>query len=85
MTEMFPIVPLGPGQAVSIALSSYDGGVFYGINGDRDAMPDADLLADADRGVARRARGRHRTSGRAVAPRSAGTGDRGAPHRWRTT
>ncbi len=45
MTEMFPIVPLSPGQAVSIALSSYDGGVFYGINGDRDAMPDTDLLA----------------------------------------
>ena len=45
MTEMFPIVPLSPGQAVSIALSSYDGGVYYGINGDRDAMPDTDLLA----------------------------------------
>jgi diacylglycerol O-acyltransferase len=45
MTEMFPIVPLSEGQAVSIALSSYDGGVYYGINGDRDAMPDVDLLA----------------------------------------
>ena len=45
MTEMFPILPLGPGQAVSIGLTSYDGGVFYGVNGDRDAMPDVTALA----------------------------------------
>jgi WS/DGAT/MGAT family acyltransferase len=46
MTEMFPILPLDEGQAVSIALTSYDGGVYYGINGDRDAMPDVGVLAD---------------------------------------
>ena len=46
MIETFPIVPLGPGQAVSIAVSSYDGGVFYGINGDRDAMSDVGVLAE---------------------------------------
>jgi diacylglycerol O-acyltransferase len=45
MTEMFPILPLGPGQAVSIGLTSYDGGVYYGINGDRDAMTDIGQLA----------------------------------------
>lgn len=45
MTQMFPILPLGTGQAVSIGLTSYDGGVFYGVNGDRDAMPDVALLA----------------------------------------
>ena len=46
MTEIFPIVPLNPGQALSIALSSYDGGVYYGVNADRDAVPDVGLLAD---------------------------------------
>ena len=46
MTEMFPILPLDEGQAVSIALTSYDGGMYYGINGDRDAMPDVALLAE---------------------------------------
>jgi diacylglycerol O-acyltransferase / wax synthase len=46
MTEMFPFLPLAEGQAVSIALTSYDGGVYYGINGDRDAMRDVNLLAD---------------------------------------
>jgi hypothetical protein len=45
MIEMFPIQPLGPGQAVSIGITSYDGGVFYGVNGDRDAMPDIAVLA----------------------------------------
>ena len=32
------------GQALSIGLTSYDGGVYYGLNGDRDAMPDLDVL-----------------------------------------
>ena len=56
MTEMFPILPLAAGQAVSIALTSYDGGVYFGVNGDRDAMPDIDAARRADRGVAGRAR-----------------------------
>ena len=38
------MVPLARGQAVSIGLTSYDGGVYFGLNGDRDAMPDLDLL-----------------------------------------
>ena len=45
MNEMFPIQPLGPGQAVSIGITSYDGGLFFGVNGDRDAMPDVEVLA----------------------------------------
>ena len=45
MLSMYPVVPLAKGQAVSIGLTSYDGGVFYGLNADRDAMPDVDVLA----------------------------------------
>jgi diacylglycerol O-acyltransferase len=45
MLEMFPVVPLATGQALSIGLTSYDGGVYYGLNADRDAMYDADVLA----------------------------------------
>jgi WS/DGAT/MGAT family acyltransferase len=45
MTEMFPILPLSPGSALSIGLTSYDGGVYYGLNGDRDAMGDIAILA----------------------------------------
>lgn len=46
MTEMFPVLPLAPGHAVSIALTSYDGGVFYGINADRDAVRDVATIAE---------------------------------------
>ncbi|CAN5214388.1 wax ester/triacylglycerol synthase family O-acyltransferase [soil metagenome] len=45
MLEMFPVVPLAKGQAVSIGLTSYNGGVYYGLNADRDAMGDVDVLA----------------------------------------
>jgi diacylglycerol O-acyltransferase / wax synthase len=45
MIEMFPVVPLAKNQAVSIGITSYNGGVYYGLNADRDAMPDVDTLA----------------------------------------
>ncbi len=45
MRSSFPVIPLARGQALSIGLTSYDGGVFYGLNADRDAMPDVQVLA----------------------------------------
>ena len=45
MLTLHPVVPLAPGQAVSVGLISYDGGVFYGLNADRDSMPDLNRLA----------------------------------------
>jgi hypothetical protein len=45
MLATYPALPLAKAQAVSIGLTSYNGGMFYGINADRDAMPDIDLLA----------------------------------------
>ena len=44
LAATYPVTPLGPGQALSIGLTSYDGGVYYGLYADRDAMPDADVL-----------------------------------------
>jgi diacylglycerol O-acyltransferase len=44
MLEMFPVIPLAAGQAVSIGLTSYDGGVYFGLNADRDAMHDVEVL-----------------------------------------
>lgn len=46
MLEVFPVVPLLRGQALSIGITSYDGQVFFGLNADRDSMGDVDLLAD---------------------------------------
>ncbi|MCY7340628.1 MAG: wax ester/triacylglycerol synthase family O-acyltransferase [Pseudonocardia sp.] len=47
MLDMFPVVPLAGGQAVAIGITSYDGGVYYGLTADRDALPDVDVLATA--------------------------------------
>jgi diacylglycerol O-acyltransferase / wax synthase len=47
MLDMFPVVPLAGGQAVAIGITSYDGGVHYGLTADRDALPDVDVLAAA--------------------------------------
>jgi WS/DGAT/MGAT family acyltransferase len=45
MLAAYPVVPLAKGQALSIGLTSYDGGVYYGLNADRDAMSDVAVLA----------------------------------------
>lgn len=43
---IYPFVPLSPqGHALSIGVLSYDGGVFFGLAGDRDALHDIEALA----------------------------------------
>ena len=44
MVGTYPVPPLSPGHPLAIAVTSYDGNVFYGITADRDWLPDADLL-----------------------------------------
>jgi WS/DGAT/MGAT family acyltransferase len=44
LLEAYPVSPLSKGQALSIGVTSYDGRVFVGLFGDRDAMPDLDVL-----------------------------------------
>ena len=45
LREAYPIVPLADKHALSIGFTSVDGGAFFGIYADRDAGPDAELLA----------------------------------------
>jgi diacylglycerol O-acyltransferase len=45
MRESYPVQPLLPGHALAVGVTSYDGGVHLGITGDRDAVPDLDVLA----------------------------------------
>ena len=47
MVEAFPVVPLTRGQALSIGVTSYDGQVFFGLFGDREAMSDLEVLGEA--------------------------------------
>ena len=46
MLEVFPVVPLVGGQALSVGMTSYDGSVYVGLNADRDGVGDVDVLAD---------------------------------------
>jgi diacylglycerol O-acyltransferase / wax synthase len=45
MLETFPVVPLAKNQGLSIGITSYNGGVYFGLNVDRDAITDVDGLA----------------------------------------
>jgi diacylglycerol O-acyltransferase len=42
----YPVVPLTRGHALAIGVTSYNGGVFFGLNADRDAVGDLDVLAN---------------------------------------
>jgi diacylglycerol O-acyltransferase len=72
----YPVVPLTRGHGLGVGVTSYNGGVFLGLNADRDAIGDLDLLAaeirsatemltDTVRGTRGRARGRLRAAGTA--------------------
>jgi diacylglycerol O-acyltransferase / wax synthase len=45
LREIYPLVPLFRNQAVGLALFSYTGSLFWGLNADWDAMPDLHDLA----------------------------------------
>jgi WS/DGAT/MGAT family acyltransferase len=47
LREAYPLVPLFENQALGIALFSYHGGLFWGLNADWDALPDLHVLAEA--------------------------------------
>jgi diacylglycerol O-acyltransferase len=44
--EAFPYVGIVGGQALTVAVLSYDGELAFGITGDRDVLPDLDVLAE---------------------------------------
>ncbi len=47
LREIYPMVPLAKGQALGIAIMSYNGRMNFGLLGDWDAMPDiGDLVQD---------------------------------------
>jgi hypothetical protein len=53
MRACYPLVPLFAGQALGIALFSYNGKLHWGFNADWDALPDLhDLVAAVERELA---------------------------------
>ena len=47
LDEIYPFGPLGPGHALGVAISPYRDAVHIGLQTDRDAVPDIDVLASA--------------------------------------
>ena len=47
LAEIYPFAPLAPGHALGVAISSYRDAVHIGLQTDRDAVPDIDVLANA--------------------------------------
>jgi len=47
LAEVYPFAPLGPGHAIGFAISQYRDAVHIGLQTDRDAVPDIDVLASA--------------------------------------
>jgi WS/DGAT/MGAT family acyltransferase len=46
LRDCFPMVPLAKGQALGIAIMSYNGRMNFGLLGDWDALPDLDAFAE---------------------------------------
>lgn len=46
LVASYPVLPLPPGQLLTIGVTSYNGEVFFGLTGDRDALSDLDVLAE---------------------------------------
>ncbi|HEX6356280.1 wax ester/triacylglycerol synthase domain-containing protein [Actinophytocola sp.] len=47
LDEIYPFGPLAPGHALGVAISPYRDTVHIGLQADRDAVPDIDVLANA--------------------------------------
>jgi hypothetical protein len=46
MLSMYPIVPIAWEMGIGCAITSYNGGLYLGLNADVGAAPDAHLLSD---------------------------------------
>ena len=44
MVRVIPLVPIFTGHAVGVAVVSYDGTVTFGLNADRDTVPDLEVM-----------------------------------------
>lgn len=47
LTSVYPLAPLARGQALAVAISTYQGRVHYGLVADAEAVPDLDRFARA--------------------------------------
>ncbi len=91
MLETYPMLPLLPGHALAIGVTSYDGHVYFGLTADRDALPDVEVLAQClvealdelgdtvGESRTRAPRGRSGTAARRASPARSGVTGEGGP------
>lgn len=46
LVEAYPVVPIPERGALSVGVTSYDGGVYFGLNADAEALPDVHVIAE---------------------------------------
>lgn len=46
LSAIYPVLPLAKDQSLAVGVTSYRGSVYFGLNGDRKAMHDVDVLAE---------------------------------------
>ena len=49
MTDLYPYIPLGVDLRLTIGITSYAGQLAWGVTGDRDSVPDLQVLCDGSR------------------------------------
>jgi diacylglycerol O-acyltransferase / wax synthase len=49
LREIYPLVPIAAEHAIGVAAISYNGGIYFGVNADRDTVPDMDELVEGIR------------------------------------
>jgi len=49
MLATYPYIPVALGVRITVGVLSYDGGLFFGVTGDKDSMPDVELVAEGIR------------------------------------
>ncbi|MGW9480338.1 WS/DGAT/MGAT family O-acyltransferase [Saccharomonospora azurea] len=47
LERIYPVLPLAREQALAVGITSYEGNVYFGLNGDRKALSDITVLAGA--------------------------------------
>jgi diacylglycerol O-acyltransferase len=45
LTALYPVVPLAAGQALGVAMATYNGTMHVGLHADPKVLPDLDTLA----------------------------------------
>jgi diacylglycerol O-acyltransferase len=79
LVDLFPVAFLPENHALAIAIMSYNGGIYFGLLADYDALPDVDVIADGIDESLHELTAAARRTNRRTASQTNGTGTNGGP------